>query len=124
MSNLDEYLEMLYDFNAKTKVEESQNQIDSTNNILLLCCNVLNLEILIQNSTLMGALTRVLQEEYKRSVMLTFNILRIFLAFSNFSEMHSLLADYKIGSLTLKVFTISIGIYYFPFDLKLNFCCS
>lgn len=44
--------------------------------ILKLCRDVMNLEQLIQNSTVMGALTRVLQEEYKKSVELTFNILR------------------------------------------------
>ena len=51
----------------------------------------------------MGALTRVLQEEFKKSVDLTFNILRIFLAFSNFVEMHSLMSTYRIGMLTMKV---------------------
>jgi hypothetical protein len=30
-------------------------------------------------------------------------MLRIFLAFSNFMEMHSLMANYKIGVLTMKV---------------------
>ena len=44
--------------------------------ILQLCRQVVNLEVLIQNNTLMGALTRVLQEEYKKSLDLTFNILR------------------------------------------------
>ena len=44
--------------------------------ILKLCRDVMNLEQLIQNNTVMGALTRVLQEEYKKSVDLTFNILR------------------------------------------------
>jgi hypothetical protein len=41
-----------------------------------LCRVVMNLEQLIQNGTVMGALTRVLQEEYKKSMDLTFNILR------------------------------------------------
>jgi hypothetical protein len=44
--------------------------------ILKLCRDVMNLEQLIQNNTVMGALTRVLQEEYKKSVDLSFNILR------------------------------------------------
>lgn len=48
-----------------------------TGMILKLCRDVMNLEQLIQNSTVMGALTRVLQEEYKKSVELTFNILRL-----------------------------------------------
>ena len=43
---------------------------------LKLCRDVMNLEQLIQNNTVMGALTRVLQEEYKKSMELTFNILR------------------------------------------------
>ena len=51
----------------------------------------------------MGALARVLQEEFKKSVELTFNILRIFLAFSNFMEMHGLLANHRVGMLTMKV---------------------
>jgi len=44
--------------------------------ILKLCRDVMNLEQLIQNGTVMGALTRVLQEEFKKSVELSFNILR------------------------------------------------
>ena len=59
-------------------------------------------EQLIQNTTVMGALTRVLQEEYKKSIELTFNILRIFLSFSNFVEMHELVSNYRIGLLTMK----------------------
>ena len=47
-----------------------------TGMILKLCRDVMNLEQLIQNGTVMGALTRVLQEEFKKSVELTFNILR------------------------------------------------
>ena len=42
---------------------------------LLLLFFLPNLQ-LIQNATVMGALTRVLQEEYKKSTELTFNILR------------------------------------------------
>jgi len=80
--------------------------------ILKLCRDVMNLEQLIQNNTVMGALTRVLQEEYKKSVDLSFNILRIFLAFSNFMEMHSLMANYKIGVLTMKV-----GAFFILFSL-------
>ena len=68
----------------------------------MLCRDVMNLEQLIQNATLMGALTRVLQEDFKKSADLTFNILKIFLSFSNFIEMHTLMANYRIGLLTMK----------------------
>ncbi len=108
MNELDEYLEMLYQVSGKSDKEKEEGlraQERGTAMILKLCRDVMNLEQLIQNSTVMGAITRVLQEEYKKSLDLTFNILRIFLAFSNFMEMHSLMANYRIGVLTMKVMT-------------------
>jgi hypothetical protein len=77
-------------------------QIYGTSMILKLCREILNLEQLIQNPTVMGALTRVLQEDFKKSSELTLNILKIFLSFSNFIEMHTLMANYRIGLLTMK----------------------
>lgn len=79
LNELDDYLEMLYQVSGKSDKEKEQGlrlQERGTAMILKLCRNVMNLEQLIQNSTVMGALTRVLQEEFKKSVELTFNILR------------------------------------------------
>lgn len=105
MNQLDDYLELLYQVSGKTEKEREEGlrmQEKGTLLILRLCRDVMNLEQLIQNGTVMGAVTRVFQEEYKRSLDLSFNILRIFLAFSNFVEMHSLMAQYKIGVLTMR----------------------
>lgn len=79
MGELDEYLEMLYQVSGKSEREKEdslRSQERGTAMILKLCRNVMNLEQLIQNGTVMGALTRVLQEEFKKSLDLTFNILR------------------------------------------------
>lgn len=89
MDDLDDYLELLYqvsetksDGRGKSRsggagTEDGiESQVRGTAMILQLCRNVSNLEVLIQNTTLMGALTRVLQEEFKKSLELTFNILR------------------------------------------------
>lgn len=106
IENLDDYMEMLYQVTSKAEKDREQGlklQITGTAMILQLCRDILNLEQLIQNSTLMGALTRVLQDEHKRSLELTYNILKIFLAFSNFAEMHPIMTNYKIGALTMKV---------------------
>lgn len=111
MNDLDEYLEMLYQVSGKSEKEKEEGlkaQERGTCMILKLCRDVINLEQLIQNSTVMGALTRVLQEEFKKSIVLTFNILRVFLAFSNFAEMHTLMANYKIGVLTMKAIEFEI----------------
>eukprot|EP00599_Poterioochromonas_sp_BG-1_P001672 CAMPEP_0173148060 /NCGR_PEP_ID=MMETSP1105-20130129/9490_1 /TAXON_ID=2985 /ORGANISM="Ochromonas sp., Strain BG-1" /LENGTH=229 /DNA_ID=CAMNT_0014062633 /DNA_START=246 /DNA_END=936 /DNA_ORIENTATION=- len=105
MNELDDYLELLYEVSGKTDREREEvlrKQEHGTAMILKLCRDVMNLEQLIQNSTVMGAITRVLQEEFKKSLELTYNILRIFLAFSNFTEMHLLVANYKISVLTMK----------------------
>lgn len=79
MSELDDYLEMLYQVSGKSDKEREEGlrlQERGTAMILKLCRQVPNLEQLIQNSTVMGALTRVLQEEFKKSIDLTYNILR------------------------------------------------
>jgi hypothetical protein len=89
MDDLDDYLELLYQVSETKSDGRGKNrggggvsedgieaQVRGTAMILQLCRNVSNLEVLIQNTTLMGALTRVLQEEFKKSLELTFNILR------------------------------------------------
>lgn len=111
LDKLDDYLEMMYEVSGKddkAKEDSLNAQIRGTAMILKLCRDVMNLEQLIQNSTAMNLLTRVLQDEFKKSVELTFNILRIFLAFSNFLEMHSLMANYRIGVLTMKVIEFEV----------------
>jgi len=105
IAEIDDYLDMLCTVSGKGEKERQaalRVQVRGTGMILQLCRDVMNLEMLIQNSTVMGALTRVLQEEHKKSTYLTFNIMRIFLAFSNFMEMHGLMANYRVGVLTMK----------------------
>ena len=84
LEDVDDYLEMLYQVSAKTSQRSKKGgddeglalQIRGTAMILQLCRKVDNLEYLVQNSTLMGALARILQEEYKKSSELTYNLLK------------------------------------------------
>jgi len=79
MDELDDYLEMLYEVSGKSEKEKEEGlnaQIKGTAMIMKLCRDVMNLEQLIQNGTVMGALTRVFQDEHKKSLELTFNLLR------------------------------------------------
>lgn len=98
LAELDTYLELLYEGG-----DDQTPKIQGTAKLLELCEQVEGLELLVQNQTLMGALTRVLQDEFKRSLELTFNILRIFLACSNYLEMHNILSHHKVGLHTMKV---------------------
>eukprot|EP00903_Cladosiphon_okamuranus_P009154 g8747.t1 len=105
MDNLENYVELLYEGKDK---DDMTKKIKGTALILDLCCHVGNLENLIQDHTLMGALTRVLSEEYKKSVELCYNILRAFLSFSNFMEMHPILSTYRVGNITLKIVELEV----------------
>lgn len=92
MDAIDEYVEMLYEGDDDNGVV-----LEATERILSLALNFDNLETLVQHQTLMGALSRVFGEEYKRSVDLTYNIGRVFLVFSNYGEMHPILSNFRVG---------------------------
>jgi hypothetical protein len=96
MEDLDNYMEKLYE-------ESSAAKIEATGAILDLTKTAGNLETLIGNEALMGNLSRTFGEEYRKGGELISNIIRIFWSFSNFVQMHEILANYKIGSLTLKL---------------------
>ena len=112
IAEIDDYLDLIYHVSGKGDRERQaalRAQVRGTGMILQLCRDVMQLEVLIQNTIVMGALTRVLQEEHKRSTQLTFNIMRIFLSFSNFMEMHGLLANYRVGVLTMKAVELEVS---------------
>jgi len=53
--------------------------------------------------TTVGALARVLREDWKRSTELATNIVYIFFCFSSFSQFHGVIAHFKIGSLCMGI---------------------
>ncbi len=110
MEKLRDYIELLYE---GADQNDMRHKIIGTSKILNLCSDVRNLEVLIRDQTLMGALTRVIREEFKKSMELNYNIMRCFLAFSNFSDMHPILIKYKVLHLherASKNMTLSVSI--------------
>ncbi len=93
IEKLRDYIELLYE---GVNQGDMRHKIIGSAKILSLCSDVPNLTSLIQDQTLMGALTRVFRDEYKKSMDLNYNIMRCFLAFSNFSDMHPTLIQYKV----------------------------
>ncbi|KAM7387808.1 hypothetical protein PAMP_024021 [Pampus punctatissimus] len=81
ISNIDEYVELLY--------EDIQDKIRGATLIFQLARNPDNLEELIQNETALGALARVLREDWKQSVDLATTIIYIFFCFSRFGSLFS-----------------------------------
>jgi hypothetical protein len=62
-----------------------------------------NLEELLYNDPLMGALARVLQEGAFKSMELATNITHIFYCFARFSGFHETILKHKIGATCMKL---------------------
>ncbi|KAL7872023.1 hypothetical protein SRHO_G00070060 [Serrasalmus rhombeus] len=91
INSIDDYVELLY--------EDVPEKIRGATLILHLARNPDNLEELLQNETALGALARVLREDWKQSVDLATTIIYIFFCFSSFIQFHGLITYYKIGAL-------------------------
>ncbi|XP_070765223.1 kinesin-associated protein 3a [Enoplosus armatus] len=95
INSIDEYVELLY--------EDIQEKIRGATLIFQLARNPDNLEELIQNETALGALARVLREDWKQSVDLATTITSVFFCFSSFSQFHGLVTHFKIGALCMNI---------------------
>ncbi|KAF3698889.1 Kinesin-associated protein 3 [Channa argus] len=95
ITKVDEYVELLY--------EGIPEKIRGSALILQLARNPDNLEELLHNEAALGALARVLREDWKQSVELATIIVYIFFCFSSFSQFHGVVSHYKIGALCMSV---------------------
>lgn len=95
VNDVDLYVEHLY--------EGLPEKVKGTALILQLARTPDNLEELAQNETLLGALARVLSEDWRKSTELSTNIVYIFFCFSSFSQFHSVITHFKIGGLTMSI---------------------
>ncbi|KGL99542.1 Kinesin-associated protein 3, partial [Charadrius vociferus] len=102
INDMDEYIELLY--------EDIPDKVRGSALILQLARNPDNLEELLINETALGALARVLREDWKQSVELATNIIYVFFCFSrcfflqcSFSQFHGIITHYKIGALCMNI---------------------
>ncbi|KAJ3286978.1 Kinesin-associated protein 3 [Rhizoclosmatium sp. JEL0117] len=92
---IEQYIEGLY--------EDMPDKIASTRNILSLAKNPQNLDILMDNESLISAISRVLREDNKKSMELVTNIIYIFFCFSNFPQYHPFITANKVGDMCLRI---------------------
>ncbi|XP_076806498.1 kinesin-associated protein 3-like isoform X2 [Clavelina lepadiformis] len=95
VNNIDDYVELLY--------EDVPSKIKASALLLRLTRNPDNLEELNHHATVLGALTRVLREDWRKSVELSTNIMYIFFCFSAYTQFHSVIAHHKIGALCMTI---------------------
>ncbi|XP_045458974.1 kinesin-associated protein 3 [Melitaea cinxia] len=103
LNHIDDYVELLYD--------DIPEKIKGSALILQLARNPDNLIELAKNEALLSALSRVLREEWKRSIELSTNIVYTFFCFSTYVEFHSVIIQYKIGSLCMDVIDYELKRY-------------
>ncbi|KAH8866137.1 Kinesin-associated protein 3, partial [Schistosoma japonicum] len=103
LADVDDYLELLYE-NISEKLRASAL-------ILQLARNPDNLEELFQNEILVGALARVLREDWKNSTDLATNIAYIFFCFSSFTNFHGVILHFKIGALIMTIIDYELKKY-------------
>ncbi|KAF1383279.1 hypothetical protein PFLUV_G00130210 [Perca fluviatilis] len=94
ITRVDEYIELLY--------EGIPEKIRGSALILQLARNPDNLEELLHNEAALGALARVLREDWKQSVELATIIIYIFFCFSSFAQFHGVVSHYKIENGSLR----------------------
>lgn len=101
--NLESYVELLY--------EDMFEKIKGSSLILEIAKNHANLDELSKNESVLSALARVLREDWKKSLDLTINIVNVFMCFSMYGNFHSIIAQYKIGSLCMEIIQYELKRY-------------
>ncbi|VDO21634.1 unnamed protein product, partial [Haemonchus placei] len=94
------YIELFYEDTA----EKNRGAL----NILELTKTTANLEVLIENETLIGALARVFREDWKKNFELATTIIRIFVQFSYYNQFQATLSHHKIGALCMNAMEYEI----------------
>jgi len=103
IGQLDDYITLLYN--------DMADKVKGTLHILQLARNPDNLEVMLQQGTLLGVLSRLLKEDGKRSMELVINIVYIFFSFSNFSQFHQSLSEHQVGDMTMRVIELEAKRY-------------
>ncbi|KAJ1629906.1 kinesin-associated protein-domain-containing protein [Pavlovales sp. CCMP2436] len=88
--------------------EGVEGALSATGLLLQLAREPTNLEPLAQDDRLLGCLTRLLNDEGKRSLDLAVNIVSVLYALSAYSDFHPALLEFKSGSLVMDVVDLEI----------------
>lgn len=120
IDELDDYLELLYGCTTdETDTADIKQKINGSSKILQLLHNmILNEEseidsstvlyTMVENHALVSALSRVYEEDSKKSNEIAFITSKIFLYFSSITQLHGLLTKHRIGSITIDLITLLV----------------
>ncbi|KAK7872396.1 hypothetical protein R5R35_007010 [Gryllus longicercus] len=103
INDIEQYVELLY--------EDIPEKVNGSALILQLARVPDNLVELANNESALSALSRVLREDWKKSIELSINIVYIFFCFSAYSQFHNIVLQYKIGSLCMEILDYELRRY-------------
>ena len=83
---------------------------------MITCTNFQFYSIFFISETIVGALARVLREDWKKSTDLATNIIYVFFCFSSFSQFHGVISHFKIGALTMNIIEHELKKYTIWFE--------
>ncbi|RZF32208.1 hypothetical protein LSTR_LSTR004071 [Laodelphax striatellus] len=102
-AQLEDYLELLY--------EDLPDKVRGSALILELAQDSNNLNELAKRESVLSALSRVLREDWKKSIELSTNIVHTFFCFSIYITFHPIIRRYKVGSLILEIVKFELERY-------------
>lgn len=79
--------------------------------LLYLCYNHSDMEAMLDHETLFGTVSRILRDDYKKSIDLTLYLLNFFQAYSNFTQFHEFLIANQLGDTTIRIIDHEIKRY-------------
>lgn len=103
INDIEQYVELLY--------EDIPEKVNGSAFILQLARVPDNLMELANNESALSALSRVLREDWRKSIELSINIVYIFFCFSAYSQFHHVVLQYKIGSLCMEILDYELRRY-------------
>jgi hypothetical protein len=104
IAELDNYIELLYSDDVETKLKGCIS-------ILYLCFSPEYMEEMIEHESCLPAVSRILRDDYKKSLDLSLYLLNVFYAYSHFTDFHPYLSQNQIGDTCIKIIEYEIKRY-------------
>ncbi|CAG9461545.1 unnamed protein product [Pedinophyceae sp. YPF-701] len=101
IDDLDDYVELLYE-------DSLEERLRGTALVAALFRRVDNIPDLLEHPSVLGALTRVLRDDFKRSIDLAINVVSAMFAISLWSNFHGLLLSNQVGVLVLDIIDLEL----------------
>jgi hypothetical protein len=100
-SKNDEWVSIKLESNLELLYGDENEKQKALANILKLCMETRNLDLVVNDHSLMSALSRVLSDQASNSRNIVYGVVKIFLSLADFEDFHDIITKYRIGVLVV-----------------------